>query len=339
MRTKISCLTIFILAFVIFAAPSFAEVVRDSKTLLGTTVTIMTWESEDDPKVAESINAAFAEIERIQKVFSEYIKDSTISKINNAAGRAPVKVTPEVMEMLKKGIWLAEKTSGAFDPTFAGAGALYDFKAKDPILPSKKKLKEALAKVGIKHLRISEKSQTAMLDVSGAKLGLGGYIKGYAVDRASNVLRERGYTDFIVNGGGDIMVAGNKGKRSWRIGVQDPRGPNNRVLATIQVKDKAVVTSGDYERFFIKDGIRYHHIIDPNSGLPGDECRSVTIVADSTMMADAFATAVFVLGPIRGLELVETLPDVEAFVIDARGKWSFSSGFLKACIFKPVNPR
>lgn len=339
MRVRIFHWVVFVFTFALFVQPVSAKVVRDSKSLLGTVVTIMIWESEDDQKAKKTIEEAYAEIERIQKVFSEYVKDSNISKINDAAGRAPVKVTAEVMELLKKGVWLAQKTDGAFDVTFAGAGALYDFRAKDPIPPTDDKISASLSKVGIGHLRLNEKLHTAMLDISSAKLGLGGYIKGYAVDQASRIFRQKGYTDFIINGGGDMFVAGNKGKRSWRIGVQNPRGPSNRIVATIQVKDKAVVTSGDYERFFIKDGIRYHHIIDPRSGHSAYECQSVTVIAETTMMADAFATAVFVLGPKKGIELVESIQGMETFIIDSRGKWIFSSGFSQICFFDPIELR
>jgi thiamine biosynthesis lipoprotein len=155
---------------------------------------------------------------------------------------------------------------------------------------------------------------------------LGGIGKGYAIDRAVEILRHQGFNDFMVQFGGDMYVAGKSGDRPWKLGIQDPRGQENQIFATMELMDHTFSTSGDYERFFIKDGKRYHHIIDPASGTPAETSRSVTIVAKSATLADGLSTGIFILGPERGMAVVEQLPDVEAVIVGSNNKVVVSSG-------------
>jgi thiamine biosynthesis lipoprotein len=155
---------------------------------------------------------------------------------------------------------------------------------------------------------------------------LGGIGKGYAVDRAAELLRRAGFGNFLIHAGGDLYAAGRRGNRPWRVGLHDPRGAEGATFASIELADETFSTSGDYERFFIQDGVRYHHLLDPDSGLPARACRSVTILARSALTADWASTGVFVLGPEAGMALVEDLPDVEAVIVTAENEVRVSSG-------------
>ncbi len=315
-----------ILFLFFFPKNAFGEVFEKVERKMGTVVTILVW-GEKEEAAQKAIGKAFDEIDRVENLFSSYMENSAISKINQAAGKHPVTVDMEVILTLEKSLDLAKISHGAFDPTFASAGKLYDFKAGNPKVPDVGKIEKAMKSVGIKHLVIDKEKRTVYLDEKGARIGLGGLIKGYAVDRACLILKQNGFTDFIVNAGGDMFVSGAKGNREWKVGIRNPRGGRDSVIAAVRVKDHAIVTSGDYERFFIRDGVRHHHIIDPRTGRPGNLSMSVTIIANTTAMADGLATAIFILGPKKGLELAESLFGVECFIIDANGAWIFSTGF------------
>ena len=160
----------------------------------------------------------------------------------------------------------------------------------------------------------------------GMRVHLGGIGKGDAVEHAVNIMRRAGLQDFLIQAGGDLYAAGHKDGKPWRLGIADPRGPGGRSFATVDLSDGTFSTSGDYARSFIKDGIRYHHILDPATGQPARGCRSVTIVADSPLLADGLSTGVFILGPVEGMALIERLPDVEGVIVTAENKVLVSSG-------------
>ena len=334
---KKSMLLLFGLLLLLVGCHSGDTLSRETRELMGTEVTVMIWEQQSQNKGKQGIDAAFDEIARIDSVFSNYKPESPISQINRAAGKNAVKIDAEVMAMLQKAKEYAAESGGVFDITYASAGKLYDWKAKTHVIPDEATVKAAMARVGIEKLVLDSEAMTARLAEEGDRIDVGGYIKGYAVDRAAMKLRELGFSDFIVNAGGDMYVAGHKGKKSWKIGIRDPRGARDDLLATLSVKDKAVVTSGDYERFFMKDGVRYHHIIDTRTGRPAMASRSVTVIADSCMNADYLSTTVFILGAQAGIELIEKkYPGAEAMVIDSDGKWHFSEHFKSVGDFELV---
>jgi thiamine biosynthesis lipoprotein len=163
----------------------------------------------------------------------------------------------------------------------------------------------------------------------GRAIGLGGIAKGYAVDRAAAVLRSAGFLNFYIDGGGDVLVSGRRGPRPWHVGVRNPRGGRNAILAVLSLEEGAVVTSGDYERYREIDGVRYHHIIDPRTGWPARESIAVTVYAPSAEAADALATAAFVLGPEAGSALIEDTPDTEALFVGAGGQVHVTSGWAR----------
>jgi thiamine biosynthesis lipoprotein len=158
------------------------------------------------------------------------------------------------------------------------------------------------------------------------KVHLGGIGKGYAIDRAVGKMRRHGLTDFMIQSGGDLYAAGRRGDRPWRVGIRDPRGAPDRIIAALDLKDGTFSTSGDYERAFVKDGIRYHHLLDPATGMPARGSRSVTITSASAVIADGLSTGVFILGPEEGMALIERLPGVEGVIVTADNQVLVSSG-------------
>jgi thiamine biosynthesis lipoprotein len=190
----------------------------------------------------------------------------------------------------------------------------------DPKLPAREELERRRKLIDYREVAVDPAARTVKLRRADMKLGLGGIAKGYAVDRCAAVLRASGFGDFMVQAGGDLYVSGSKGQASWMVGVRDPRGPPNAIIARMAIKDHAFSTAGDYERAFVLEGKRYHHIIDPKTGFPATASREVTIFAPTALLADALDDAVFILGPQKGLALVESYPDCAALIVDADNK-------------------
>jgi FAD:protein FMN transferase len=180
--------------------------------------------------------------------------------------------------------------------------------------------------IDYRELEVNEQAGTVFIHRQGMIVNLGGIGKGYAVDRARDILVNRGFHDFMIQFGGDMYVGGKSGDRPWRLGIQDPRGAADKIFASVELSDRTFSTSGDYERFFIKDGRRYHHILDPATGEPAQGTRSTTILASSAAIADGLSTGVFILGPEAGMALIERLPDVEGIIVGSNNKVLVSSG-------------
>ena len=297
---------------------------RKSKNLMGTEMEI-TAASADEKKAYTAIEAAFAEIRRIEELMSTYISESQISKINSAAGKKPVKVDEELVRLIKRAIEYAEMTEGGFNIAVGPLIKIWKVKEGGNI-PSNDEIRKAKEMINYKYIVVDEKKKVVFLKKKGMSIDLGGIAKGYASDRAEIVLKKNGIASGIVAVAGDINAFGKKADgNKWRVGIQHPR-KKDAFLGIIELEDEAVSTSGDYERFFIKDGKRYHHIIDPKTGEPAGKCQSVTIVAKEATATDALSTGIFVIGPEKGMELIERLPDVEGIIIDAKGNIAVSSG-------------
>ena len=189
-----------------------------------------------------------------------------------------------------------------------------------------REVRRRLPLIDYRAIQIDDAAGTVFLARKGMSTHLGGIGKGYAIDRGVAILRRRGFRDFMIQAGGDMYVAGLKDGRPWRLGIQDPRGPANHSFAELDLSDGTFSTSGDYERFFMKDGRRYHHILDPAVGEPARGSRSVTIVANRGVIADGLSTGVFILGPEAGMALIERLPDVEGVIVSDRNEVLISSG-------------
>jgi FAD:protein FMN transferase len=286
--------------------------VRQSRILLGTLVEIQVPRADEGAR--EAVAAAFAEMARIEALMSPHVPGSDVARLSGGPG--PLEVAPETAEVLALGLEIARGSDGAFDLTLGRLKDLWDLEGEQPQVPAAEAVAEALRGIGPEALRLEGRlvhKREPQLAVD-----LGGIAKGYAVDRAVELLRRAGVTNASVNAGGDLRLLGSRGERPWRIGIRHPRSADE-LLTTLEVSDRAVVTSGDYERYFEADGRRYHHLFDPRTGFPAGAARSVTLVADSAMLADGLGTAVFVLGPERGLALLARYPQVEALIVDAEG--------------------
>ena len=276
-------------------------------------------------KVEASIHDAFGEMERVEGLMSRRIPESDVSRINGRAGIKPVKVSAEVLKVIRRAEEISKTSRGYFDISIGALLDLWGFEGNGGNLPGKDEVNETLHSVGYRAIHVDEMASTVELKRKGMRIDLGGIAKGYAVDRAFELLTSRGYRNMIVNAGGDMRVGGKKINGPWVIGIQDPRD-QSRILATLDAGDISVATSGDYERYFTKEGTRYHHLLNPFTGSPAQQCRSVTILAKDALSADALATAVFVMGPNRGLRLIEAMEGVEGLIVSADGEIIVSEG-------------
>ncbi|MBP1723232.1 MAG: FAD:protein transferase [Deltaproteobacteria bacterium] len=305
---------------------------RQSRILMGTSVEISV--SQADSKTSEeAMEAAFQEVERINRLMSHYRPDSEVSQITQHAGEKEVRVSPETLEVIERALYFSRLSEGAFDITIGPVFRLWNF--REGKIPDREKLRDQLKRVDYRKIRADRSRSTVYLDDPLMELDLGAIAKGYAVDRACEVLKKKGVANFLVNAGGDLKVGGEKEKGvPWTIGVQHPRLPSD-FIAKLQPQDAGVATSGDYEKFFIKDGERYHHVLIPSTGMPARECQSVTILAPSAMDADALATTVFVLGPKKSFALVEKVPGVHAVIVDRRGSVLLSPNWSPGVLLPP----
>ncbi len=273
-----------------------------TKYLMGTTVET-TARSSDIDYCKKALLSAYEEMQRVENVLSCQKDSSEISAVNRAAGIHPVKVSYETMAMMQRAKAYCGKYHGVFDVTIGPLSSLWGFSEdKEIVLPDSNEIKQLVKLVNYKDIDIDEKDTTVFLKKKGMSIDLGGIAKGYAIDRGSAVLRKMGITDFILNAGGDIYVSGTKDKNTeWKLGIKHPRYTND-LAAEFDLKDYSVATSGDYERFKIINGVRYHHILNPATGYPGRLSESSTVLAPTAEEADATATYVFLLGWQKALE-------------------------------------
>jgi len=288
--------------------------VQRTQLLMGTTVSIEA-AGADTAVLERAIAAAFAEMARIEKLMSPHQPDSDVSRLSAAEHAATV--APETAEVIALGLEIARRSGGAFDLTLGRLKTLWGIETETPRVPAPAEIAAALQGIGSGALSVSGNLVTK--GSPQLAIDLGAIAKGYAVDRAIATLRAHGVRSAAVNAGGDIGLLGSKQGRPWRVGVQHPR-QSSSVLATLEAADRAVVTSGDYERCFERDGRRYHHLFDPQTGYPAGRCQSVTVLAPRAVLADALATALFVLGPERGLALLRDYPGVDALIVAADGR-------------------
>jgi thiamine biosynthesis lipoprotein len=296
--------------------------------VMGTELTIEVIGAEVD-SLDRALEAAVAELERVDDLLTDW-RPSELTRLNEAAGSGPQAVSPELARVVARSLDIGRTTDGAFDVTYAAVGRLWDFKARPPRVPDPAAVEAALALVGFARVAVDLERNTIDLP-AGMRLGLGGIGQGYGADRAMAVLMDLGVENALINVSGDIKALGRKDGRPWEIAVRHPRD-RERVLAVLPVSNTCVVTSGDYEKFFELGGRRYHHILDPRTGYPSRGCMSATVVAPDCAAADALATALCVLGPERGLELVERLERVEALLIDMQGEVHVSSGLRERLV-------
>ncbi|RYE89091.1 MAG: FAD:protein FMN transferase, partial [Myxococcales bacterium] len=274
-----------------------------------------------------SLGAAFAEFHRLEGLMSTWIASSEVWAINDHGFERPVAVGPETFAVLERSRWASELSGGVFDITFEAMKGLWRFDHDlDGRVPDARDVAARRVFVDHRDVRLDAARREVRLRRPETRINLGGIAKGYAVDRAAQRLLAGGLTSFIVQAGGDLYVHGRKPDGSpWIVGVRDPRGPESSFFGSLAVEDHAFSSAGDYERSFLRDGRRYHHILDPRTGYPATASRGVTVWAPDAFTADAIDDAVFILGPDRGLALCEQLPSCGAVIVDADNKVWVSS--------------
>ena len=318
------------LAFTIFAGclhrttvPS-SNTVKRSQMLMGTLV-FVTAVAKDVPTGQRAAEAALNEIRRLEELLSTWIPTSELSRLNDAAGQRSVKISVDTMQLLKRALEVARLTEGGFNIAVGPAVQAWNVTEQSSI-PSEEQLHLLLPLLDLSALQLDETAGTAYLTRAGMRVDVGGIGKGFAADRAAEAMRGVGATAGAVALSGDIKTFGRMPDgEAFLFGIQDPRKEQS-LLATIELQDEAISTAGDYERFFERDGVRYHHILDPATLQPARDCQSVTVIAKEGVMADGLDTGIFVMGPTRGMELVERLPDVEAVIVARDGSILVSSG-------------
>jgi FAD:protein FMN transferase len=303
-----------------------ARMVERSFVTMGSPLKLTAW-TNDEPTAVQAFEALFKEFERLDAALSIWKPGSDVVRINAAAGNRAVPVGADVLNVLAAARRVSEWTDGKFDVSFGALSDVWKFdQDKDNRIPTEAEIRARLPLINYRDINVDERAGTVALARPGMRIHLGGIGKGYAVDHGTAILRAAGVTSFMIQFGGDLYVAGFQNGRPWRLGIRDPRGPADRSFAELDLSDATFSTSGDYERFFIKDGRRYAHIIDPGTGQPARGCRSVTIVSNNATLADGLSTGVFLLGPDKGMALIERLPDVEGVIVSASNEVLVSSG-------------
>jgi thiamine biosynthesis lipoprotein len=293
---------------------------------MGTMVEVTVMEG-DGARFDDAVKAAYQEIKRLEALFSSYKPFSDVSKISMNAGRGAVVVSEEVAAVTAAALRVAELTGGAFDPTVGALAEIWGFSGEVKEVPKAEEVARLLPLVDYKNVTVDLKASTIELERAGMAFNLGGIAKGYIIGSAVEVLKANGVERAIIKAGGDMFAFNATGSSApFVIGIQDPRNPD-ALIGEAHFNNGAVATSGDYERFFIKDSKRYHHILDPSTGYPAMGTRGVTIVAADPTRADALSTSVFVMGPERGMALIERLDGVEGLIVDSDGEITRSSGF------------
>jgi thiamine biosynthesis lipoprotein len=293
---------------------------------MGSELRLTAW-TADEAATRPAFDAVFTEFDRLDALMSVWRAGSDVLRINAAAGERAVPISAEVRDALRAAQQISEWTGGKFDVTFGALADVWKFDHdQDNTVPDPAAIRSRLPLIDYRQIEIDDDARTVFVRRKGMRVHLGGIGKGYAVERAAALLRRAGLRDFMIQAGGDLYVAGRKDGRPWRLGINDPRGPEGRRFATLDLTDGTFSTSGDYARSFMKDGVRYHHLLDPATGQPARGCRSVTIVANSPLLADGLSTGVFILGPVEGMALIERLPDVEGVIVTARNEVLVSSG-------------
>ncbi len=291
---------------------------------MGTAIRVELW-ADERAAGERAIKAVMDEMHRIDFAMSPHKPQSELSRINRDAGQAAVPVSREMAALIARAMQFSVLSRGAFDITYASVGHLYDY--RNGVAPSDEQLARAREAIGFQHIELDGNAGTVRFRHPGTRIDLGGFAKGHAVDRSADILVRHGIRHAIVSAGGDSRVLGDRRGRPWSIAIRDPRR-RGEVVAVLPLEDTAISTSGDYERFFERDGRRYHHLIDPRTGASPDGVRSVTILAGDGLTSEALSKSVFVLGVERGLALVETQPGIDAVVVDAHGALHCSSGLL-----------
>lgn len=279
---------------------------------MGTLVDI-TLDSTDPARLQPALEAAYREMTRLSDMMNHYSPTSVVSAINMAAGIAPIPIPPELMQVLRMAQHVSEQSHGCFDITVASLRG-WRFSGENPSMPTPQDVARQLPLVGYQHLHLDTRAQTAFLQHQGMRMDLGGIAKNYILDRGLQSLKRAGIKRAMINGGGDVLVMGGTADRPWRVGIRHPQQPE-QLLGTLDLRDGIVASSGDYERFFIRDGRRYHHILDPKTGYPVlNGPHGVTLVSPNLAAINGWGAAIMVMGEAAGRRFVERTPGLKGLI-------------------------
>jgi len=281
--------------------------------------------AKDEQAADRFIQVAKSEIIRIENLISSWKIDSQISEVNRMAGVAPVKVDLEVIQLIERALTLSRITEGAFDISYASMDQIWKFDGSmNERMPTTEEISASVSKIGYQHILIDKEAETVFLEKTGMKIGFGAIGKGYAADRAKALLINMGVSSGIINASGDLTTWGRKPDQSeWMVGITNPLN-KTKFFSWLPLTDKAIATSGNYEKKVIIDSVEYSHIIDPRTGYPVRGISSVSILSESAELSDALATSVFVLGVEKGLFLIDQLEGVECLIVDSDHQMHFS---------------
>ena len=314
---------LIVLALSLFAvSPARADWLHREESIMGTRIYVEVWH-DDRIQGDAAIDAVMDNMRRIDALMSHYRPDSQISQINTRAAVEPVKVDPELFDLIRTSIHFSEVTEGAFDITYASVGYLYDYPRH--VHPSDAEIKAALPGVNYRNLLLDPEQHTIRFAREGMRIDLGGIAKGFACDQGVEILKRFGVTNAMVMAGGDTRLLGDRRGRPWVVGIRHPDN-KNRIVLSMPLADVGISTSGDYERYFDEGGIRYHHIIDPKTGRSPTGVRSVTIIGPTATDTEGWSKGVFIKGPVEGIRLIEQYPQMDAVVVDKDGKVWYSKG-------------
>jgi thiamine biosynthesis lipoprotein len=311
------------------APVAHAEWMERTEAIMGTRCYVQVW-ADEPVRGNDAIDAVMTELRRIDDLMSHYKPESQLSQINAHANDAPVQVDKELFDLIKLSTHYSQITEGAFDITYASVGYLYDYRRH--IRPSEEQIKQALPAVNWRNLIFDEEHHSIRFGHPGMRIDLGGIGKGYAVDRGIAILKARGITHAVVTAGGDSRILGDHMGRPWLVAIRHPDNPQ-KVVTRIPLSDAAMSTSGDYERYFDEDGVRYHHIIDPHTGHSASKVRSATVIAPTATQTDGMSKTAFVLGPEKALEIINRMPEYDAVFVLPDGRVMYSNGL------RPAAPR
>jgi FAD:protein FMN transferase len=328
MKPKIFMCLGFVLTLAVAAAsPAHAEWVRRvTDGIMGTRITVELW-SEDKAKAEQAIDALLDEMRHIDDSMSTYKPTSEVSKVNAGAADGPMHISKELFDLLVTAKEYSVITDGAFDITYASVGYMYDFPKH--VHPNEAQISKALPAVNYRHVLLDAQNQTVQFSQKGVRIDLGGIAKGYSVDRGIDVLKSFGFTRAYVSAGGDSRIIGDRFGKPWVVGIRDPRKGEGEVITRIPLIDAAISTSGDYERFFDEDGVRYHHIIDPHTGHSASKVRSATIIGPYATRTDGLSKTAFVLGPEKAMEIYNRIDDIDAIIVKNDGTIIASKGMQR----------
>ncbi len=315
-------------ALLSLAVAAHAEwVSRITDGIMGTRITVELW-SEDRAKAEEGIDAVLDEMRHIDDSMSTYKPTSEVSKVNAKAADGPLPISKELFGLLTTAKEYSVLTDGAFDITYASVGYMYDFRKH--LHPDEAQIDRALPAVNFRHVILDARNQTVRFSQKGVRIDLGGIAKGYSVDRGIDVLKARGFTRAYVSAGGDSRIIGDRFGKPWMVGIRDPRKGEGTVIRQIPLADAAISTSGDYERFFEENGVRYHHIIDPHTGHSASKVLSATIIGSYATRTDGLSKTAFVLGPEKAMEIYNRIDDIDAIIVKLDGTVIYSKGIEPA---------